>query len=177
MTVTIATPPGDPNPATPTGVVFNGSTDFQLVAGVSSTAARFIFVTEDGTVSGWNPSVAPSNSVLKVNNSGSAIYKGATIAQAGGVNFLYVANFFNGSIDVFDANFAPASMPSGAFTDPDLREGFAPFNVQNIGGNVFVAFAKQDPDKHDEVAGRKLGFVDVFDGGGTLLQRLENGPG
>jgi len=176
LTVTVATPPGDPNPATPTGVVFNGSSDFQLVSGTPSTAARFIFVTEDGTVSGWNPSVAPTNSVLKVNNSGSAIYKGATIAQAGGINFLCVANFSNASVDVFDTNFMPMTQPAGAFVDPNLPEGFAPFNVQNIGGNIYVAFAKQDAEKHDEVAGRKLGFVDVFDGSGTLLQRFENGP-
>ncbi|MEP6849904.1 MAG: TIGR03118 family protein [Acidobacteriota bacterium] len=176
LTVTVAKPPMDPDPATPTGVVFNGSSDFQLVSGVPTTAARFIFVTEDGTVSGWNPSVNPANSFLKVDNSGLAVYKGATIAQAGGVNFLYVANFFSGSVDVFNTNFAPASLPSGAFTDPNIPAGFAPFNVQNIGGNIFVAFAKQDPDKHDEVAGRKLGFVDAFDANGTLLQRFDNGP-
>src|SRR6185369_14189503 len=80
LTVTVAPPPGNANPSTPTGIVSNGSTDFQLISSTPTTAARFIFVTEDGTVSGWNPSVAPTNSVLKVNNSGSAIYKGVTIA-------------------------------------------------------------------------------------------------
>ena len=173
LTVTIATPPGDLNPATPTGVVFNGSTDFQLVSGTPSTAAHFIFVTEDGTISGWN---SGTRSVLKVNNSGSAIYKGTTIAQAGGINFLYVANFFGGTVDVFDTNYAAVTLPAGAFTDPNLPEGFAPFNVQNIGGDIYVAFAQQDAEKHDEVAGRKLGFVDSFDSNGTLLQRFENGP-
>jgi len=176
LTVTVATALGNPNPATPTGIVFNGSSDFQLVPGLPTTAARFIFVTEDGTISGWNPTVAPTASVLKANNAGSAVYKGATIAQAGGINFLYVANFFNGSIDVFNTNYAQVKLPAGAFTDPNLPEGFAPFNVQNIGGDVYVTFAKQDADKHDEVAGRKLGYVDAFDANGTLLQRFENGP-
>jgi uncharacterized protein (TIGR03118 family) len=174
LIVTVATPPGDTDPATPTGIVFNGSTDFQLVPGATpNTAARFIFVTEDGTISGWR---SGTQSVLKVNNSGSAIYKGVTIAQNGGANFLYVANFSGGTVDVFDANYAPVTLAAGAFTDPTLPEGFAPFNVQNINGSVYVAFAKQDEEKEDEVAGRKLGYVDVFDGAGALLQRIENGP-
>ena len=174
LIVTVATPPGDTDPATPTGIVFNGSPDFQIVPGaIPNTAARFIFVTEDGTISGWRSGTA---SVLKINNSGSAIYKGVTIAQSGTANRLYIANFFTGSVDVFDANYLPVTMPAGAFTDPTLPEGFAPFNVQNINANVYVAFAKQDEDKEDEVAGRKLGYVDVFDGDGNLLQRFENGP-
>jgi uncharacterized protein (TIGR03118 family) len=176
LVVTVATPTPDPSPATPTGVVNNPSmTDFKLTTAMNS-AARFIFVTEDGTISGWNPSVLPTTSVIKVNNSGSAVYKGVTIAQAGGVNQLYVANFANATVDVYDTSFAPVTLAAGAFTDPNLPDGFAPFNVQNIGGNVYVAFAQQDAAKHDEVAGRKLGYVDVFDGNGTLLQRFENGP-
>jgi uncharacterized protein (TIGR03118 family) len=176
LVVTVAKLPGDPDPATPTGIVFNGSADFQLVPGVPTTAARFIFVTEDGTISGWNPTVNATNSILKVNNSGTAIYKGVTIAQTGGNNFLYAANFFGGTVDVFDKNYAAVTLPAGAFTDPDLPEGFAPFNVQNISGNVYVAFAKQNEDRDEEVAGKKLGFVDVFDGAGVLLQRFENHP-
>lgn len=175
LIVTVATPPGDTDPATPTGIVFNGSSDFKLTSATNS-AARFIFVTEDGTVSGWNPTVDPTHSILKVNNAGTAIYKGVTIAQSGGANRLYAANFFNGSVDVFDANYSQLTLPAGAFVDPNVPAGFAPFNVQNINGNVYVAFAKQDADKVDEVAGRKLGYVDAFDGNGTLLQRFENGP-
>lgn len=172
LVVTVATPPGDTDPATPTGIVFNGSSDFTLTDDTTS-AARFIFVTEDGTISGWR---SGTQSILKVNNSGLAIYKGVTIAQGGGANLLYVANFFTGSVDVFDTNYAPVTLAAGAFTDPTLPEGFAPFNVQNINGNVYVAFAKQDEEKEDEVAGRKLGYVDVFDGNGNLLQRIEHGP-
>ena len=172
LVVTVATPPGDTDPATPTGIVFNGSSDFTLTDDTTS-AARFIFVTEAGTISGWR---SGTQSILKVNNSGLAIYKGVTIAQGGGANLLYVANFFTGTVDVFDTNYAPVTLAAGAFTDPTLPEGFAPFNVQNINGNVYVAFAKQDEEKEDEVAGRKLGYVDVFDGNGNLLQRIEHGP-
>jgi uncharacterized protein (TIGR03118 family) len=175
LVVMVAAPPGSTEPSSPTGIVFNGSTDFQLTAGSTTTAARFIFVTEDGTISGWNPSVDPTHTIIKYTN-GSAIYKGVTIAQVGGVNFLYAANFSNGSVDVFDRNWAPVTLAAGAFTDPQIPDGFAPFNVQNIGGKVFVAFAMQDEKKEDEVAGRKLGYVDVFDGSGVLLQRFEHGP-
>ncbi len=91
-----------------------------------------------------------------MNNAGSAIYKGATIAQANGTNFLYVANFFNGSVDVFDTSYMQVPVPPGAFTDPNIPSGFAPFNVQTINGKIFVAFAKQDEDKEDEVAGQNL---------------------
>lgn len=176
LVVTVA-PAMAPGPATPTGIVFNGSTDFQLIAGMTSTAARFIFVTDDGTISGWNPSVNPNHSVLKVSNSGSgAVYLGVTIAQSGGMNFLYVANFSGGRVDVFDKNYAAVTLGPGAFVDPELPEGYAPFNVQNIGGKVYVAYAKQNEDGDEEVAGRKFGYVDVFDGSGTLLQRFEHGP-
>jgi len=173
LTVTVASPTSDSS--TPTGVVFNGSSDFKLTA-ASNSAARFIFVTEDGTISGWAPAVNATNSVIKF-SSATAGYKGVTIAQSGGANFLYAADFSNGTVDVFNVNYAPVTtLPAGAFTDPNLPEGFAPFNVQNIGGNVCVTFAKQDEEGKDEVAGRKLGYVDIFDGAGTLLQRFENGP-
>lgn len=175
LVVTVATPPGDTDPATPTGIVFNGGSDFKLTSATNS-AARFIFVTEDGTISGWSPNVDPTHSILKVNNAGTAIYKGVTIAQMAGANRLYAANFFNGSVDVFDTNYSPVSLGPNAFVDPNIPAGFAPFNVQNIGGNVYVAFAKQDDERKDEVAGRKLGYVDAFDPSGTLLQRFENHP-
>ncbi len=169
LVVTVPPPPGSPPPSTPTGIVSNSSSDFQVD---TNKPAKFIFVTEDGTISGWN---SGPNAILKVNHAGSAIYKGATIAQVNGSNFLYVANFFNGSVDVFDTNYAPSPVPTGAFTDPNLPNGFAPFNIQNIGGNIFVTFAKQSDDKHDEIDGPGLGFVDSFDSNGVLLQRFRSG--
>ncbi len=172
LVVTVPPPLGSPTPSTPTGVVFNGSSDFQVGP---NQPARFIFVTEDGTISGWNPGANPTNAILKVSNAGSAIYKGATLAQANGTNFLYVANFFNGSVDVFDKNYVQVPVPAGAFTDPDIPSGFVPFNVQNIGGNIYVTFAKQGANKHDEIDGPGLGFVDAFDSNGVLLNRLRSG--
>lgn len=89
---------------------------------------------------------------------------------------MYAANFFAGKVDVFDRNYAPVVLPAGAFTDSLIPAGFAPFNVQAIDGVVWVAFAKQDADKEDEVAGPGLGYVDAFNSSGNLLLRLQNGP-
>lgn len=176
LIVTVATGPADPdNQASPTGIVFNGTTDFDLTPGQPGTAARFIFVTDDGTISGWNPTVNPNHSVRKVNSPGS-IYLGATLGQTGAGNFLYVANFHSGTIDVFDRNYMPVSFPAGAFVDTDLPADYGPFNVQNIGGNIYVAWAKQDDDHEEEVHGPKLGYVDEFDSSGNLLLRFAHGP-
>jgi uncharacterized protein (TIGR03118 family) len=171
LVVTIP-PPGGTGTSTPTGIVFNGSSDFNVAPG---KPARFIFVTQDGTISGWNPTADPTNAIITVNNSGSAIYTGATIAQRAGANSLYVANFHGGTVDVFDANFTPVTLSTGAFKDPSIPEGFAPFNVQNINGTIYVAFAKQDEEKEDEVAGAGLGFVAAFDPDGNLRMRLRSG--
>jgi len=165
LVVTIPVPPGGTPPAAPTGTIFNGSPDFM--------GDRFIFVTEDGTISGWS---SGTSAILRVNQAGSAIYKGVTIAQNNGANFLYAANFFAATIEVYDKNYMPVTLAAGAFSDPLLPEGFAPFNVQNIGGRLFVAFAKQDDDMKDEVAGPGLGFVDAFDASGNLVMRLQSGP-
>jgi len=166
-------PPGATGTSAPTGIVFNGSTDFQLATGLP---ARFLFATEDGTISGWNPAVDPANAVIKVNNSPGAVYKGLATGVLNGQNVLYAANFRGGSVDVFDTNFSPVALPTGAFMDDRVPAGYGPFNVQIVGGMVFVTFAKQDAALHDDVAGAGLGYVDAFSASGTLLMRLEHGP-
>jgi uncharacterized protein (TIGR03118 family) len=168
----VVTIPGQHGTATPTGAVFNGTTSFELTSG---NPATFIFVTEDGTVAGYNRNVDPTNAIIKVDQSGRSVFKGAAIDEFDGRLFLYVADFFQGRIDVFDAGFNSVQS-DGAFEDRTLPDGFAPFNIQNIGGNLYVTFAKQDDDKLDDVPGAGLGFVDVFNARGRLLQRLEHGP-
>lgn len=164
----------------PTGAVFNGTTDFKLPNG---NPARFLFVAEDGTISGWN---GGPMAVLKSTDP-DAVYKGAAIATRRGVNYLYVANFKERRIDVFDTNFhrvhwaddgsdEHGESHEGAFRDERLPKGFSPFNVQNIGGSLFVAFAKPEPNGPDEQHGPGLGYVDVFSPGGRLLKRLQHGP-
>lgn len=173
LVVTVAPPAGSPpgTTATPTGTVFNGTGDFQVGPGAP---ARFIFATEDGTISGWNPGVAPTNTVLEVPATG-AVYKGLALGSTPAGNFLYAANFHGATVDVFDKSYAPATMPPGAFTDAALPAGFAPFGIANIGGDLYVTYAKQGADRHDDVAGRGNGFVDVFSTSGALIRRLASG--
>jgi len=185
LVVTVPAAPSTSGPGTPTGIVFNGnSSDFLLAPATPTTPARqaiFIWVTEDGTVSGWNPNVDPTHAIVKVDHSErpernrGAVYKGATIGEIDGKRFLFVANFRSGRIDVFDSTFRQVHLDHDAFRDEDLPHGFAPFNVQGIGRNIYVTYAKQDADKHDEVAGAGLGFVDVFSARGRLLARLQHG--
>jgi uncharacterized protein (TIGR03118 family) len=166
LVVTIPPPSGGTPPAAPTGVVFNSSTNFQVSPGA---AARFIFATEDGTIVGWN---SGSTGILKVDNSASgAIYKGLGIGTSNGSNYLYAANFFAGTVDVFDQNYGSATLP-GSFLDPTIPAGFAPFNVQNIAGQLYVTYAKQDADKHDDVPGAGNGYVNIFNTNGVLVRRL-----
>jgi uncharacterized protein (TIGR03118 family) len=171
--------PSQPAPGSPTGIVFNGTaTDFLLAPGAH---AIFIFVTEDGTVSGWNPGVNPLTAVIKVDNSqkpnakNGAVYKGSTIDEINGKHFLLAANFRSGRIDVFDSSFNQVRLSEDAFDDEDLPRDFAPFNVQAIGANIYVTYAQQDGAKHDPVGGAGLGFVDVFSQEGRLLARLQHG--
>jgi len=172
LVVHIPTPPDVTPPAAPTGIVFNGSPDFEVAPGMP---AIFIFVTEDGTISGWNPGADLFHAVLKVSKSPGAVYKGVTIAEADGSRLLYAANFRAGRIDIFNKKFERVKFPADAFTDSELPAGFVPFNVQNIGRNLYVTFAKQDDAKHDQIDGEGLGYVDVFDPEGKLLLRLEHG--
>jgi uncharacterized protein (TIGR03118 family) len=147
----------------PTGVVFNATPGFK----VNGAAAHFIFDSEAGTITAWN---AGTQAVTEATTPG-AIYKGLAIASKGSATMLYAANFHAGTIDVFNDSFAPVTVPGG-FADPNLPAGFAPFNIQEIAGRLVVAYAQQDADAEDEVAGAGLGFVDVFDKSGHLLRRL-----
>ncbi len=180
LVVTIPPPSGGTSSA-PTGNVFNGTSDFVVTENNVSGPSLFIFATEDGTISGWNRKVDPTNAIRMVDNSPSgAVYKGLALGSTNSGNFLYATNFHAGTIDVFDAHFAPATL-SGTFTDPNLppcsndptKACFAPFGIQNINGKIYVTYALQKlPDKHDDQAGPGNGFVDVFDTSGNLIQRL-----
>ncbi|HEY9245984.1 MAG TPA: TIGR03118 family protein [Candidatus Methanoperedens sp.] len=172
LIVNIPPPKGGAGLSTPTGIVFNGGQDFEVAPGMP---AAFIFVTEDGTISAWNRTVDLHNATLKIDNSPGAVYKGVTIGKKGNANFLYAANFRGGSVDVFDTDFNPVKLSKDAFVDKRIPAGFAPFNVQNIKGEIFVTFAKQDAQKHDNLDGPGLGFVDIFNPDGRLLMRLKHG--
>ena len=179
LVVNIPPPPGQVGSGTPTGMVFNGSpTDFLLAPGKQ---AIFLWATEDGTIAGWNPGVKASDAVIEVDNSQKpspdrgAVYKGATIGEIRGQRFIFAANFRSRRIDVFDSAFNQVHVPHWAFHDDDIPRDFAPFNIQGIGPNLYVTYAKQDDTQHDDVPGAGLGFVDVFSTQGQLLARLQHG--
>jgi len=164
----------------PTGQAFNtfdpASTDFVISKGGVSGPAFFLFATEDGIIAGWNPTVDNTHAVIAVDNSTAtdaagdvgANYKGLALVSTPNGKFIYATSFRFGRVDVFDNHFNLVN----SFTDPTIPDGFAPFGIHNIGGKLYVTFAKQGPGKDDDDARPGNGFVDVFSPNGDLLQRL-----
>jgi len=195
LVVSIPAPGATLTPSgSPTGDVF----DIQLATGAfpisgvatngkSITASSiFLFATTQGTIAGWNPAVNPSGFdpskagtyAITGGSSPGAVYRGLAIAtDASSTTRLYATNFKNGTIDVFGTDFKPLSLPPGSFVDPTLPAGFAPFNIQTLGGSLFVTYAQQDASQFNAVAGAGKGFIDVYNLDGTLQRRLvSQGP-
>jgi uncharacterized protein (TIGR03118 family) len=169
LVVTIPTHMGAPagTKGTPTGIVFNGSSDFVVSQGGQSGSALFIFATLDGTISGWSPGVSFTNAIIAKDNSASgASYTGLVLANNGSGNFLYAANNAAGTIDVFDKTFTHVTL-AGNFTDPHLPSGFVPYGIQLLNGKLFVSYAPSNFTPN--------GLVDEFDTNGHFLQRLVTG--
>ena len=163
-----------------TGIVANTATaatapappNFPVTAPPKAAVqANFIFVSEDGVLSAWAGGADATKAFVEVDNSASAVYKGLALVTTPAPQ-LYAANFKSGGIDVFDAQFKPVTLATGAFVDPKVPAGFAPFNIWNIGGKLYVAYAKQDSNKKFDVAGVGNGYVSVFDATGKLLASL-----
>jgi uncharacterized protein (TIGR03118 family) len=175
-----------------------GSTPGFIISGVdknnkpASAPALFIFATEDGTIVGWNPGVNPEGfdpanagnyGIIARNNSDNnfdpnstpktgAVYKGIAIAtDAEGQTRLYVTNFRSGKVEMYNVNWQTL-FPPQKFVDPKLPDSYAPFNIVPIKGELFVTFAVQNAEKHDDVAGQSHGIVDVFDLDGNFRQRF-----
>ncbi|MBW8756642.1 MAG: TIGR03118 family protein [Burkholderiales bacterium] len=164
------------NQGAPSGIVFNGTTDFSITENGVSGAAPFVFATLQGQISAWAPTVDGTHSFTIVDNSSSgAVYTGLAINTGTGGDMLYAANFTKGKVDVFSGTFSPLTT-AGGFTDPTLPAGYAPFGIQQIGGKVYVAYAQPDPVTHEKV-GAGLGLVDVFDLQGNLTQHLVGAGG
>jgi uncharacterized protein (TIGR03118 family) len=167
VNLVVTIPPASSNTiGTPTGIVFNITTgnptpSFAVSKNGTTAPALFLFDTLDGTISGWNPNVDPTNAVIAVDRSGSgAVYTGLAIASTESGDFLYAAdNGPNSRVDVFDGNFNLVK----SFTDPGITGGFAPYGIQNIGGNIWVTFGGNKSAS---------GFVDEFDTAGNLLERI-----
>lgn len=166
----------NPTPAAPTGILWNPSNGF-LVPG-TRIQALFIFATEDGTLSAWAQGLNPfDQAVLAADNSQArAVYKGLVFGLNSKGGFLFATNFRAGTVDVFGPNGTDGQftqvMLDGHFSDPEIPAGYAPFGIANIDGDLFVSYAKQNGEKHDDVAGKGHGFVDVFDTDGHLLRRF-----
>ncbi|MGF6260223.1 uncharacterized protein (TIGR03118 family) [Paraburkholderia youngii] len=175
QSLVVTIPDGKNGSASPTGIVFNGTQSFLVTENGKSGVAAFIFTGEGGTITAWAPAVGPTNAfVMYDDGAGGAVYKGLALAAMNNGNFLYATDFHNNKIDVFDSSFTKVSMP-GAFTDPAMPAGFAPFGIQAIGSNLFVTYAMQNAAKHDDVPGAGLGMVDVYDTAGNLKQRFATG--
>jgi uncharacterized protein (TIGR03118 family) len=175
LIVKIPTPDGT-GTAAPTGMVFNPTSAFTVAPNVK---ALFLFVTEDGTISGWNPNVNATNAIILKNRAGKAIYKGCAIGQTSAGPRFYATNFQSGRVEVFDGNFTLLRRgrddDDDAFHFPGLGRDWSPFNIQNVGGSLVVTFAHRAPGSKDEDHGAGLGFVGVFDLQGRLLLRLQHG--
>src|SRR6516165_7664886 len=167
--------------AAPTGQVFNSDASAFVVSDKKghSGSSLFLFDTENGTIDGWNPAVGATgpgfSTVTEVgrDNGANAVYKGLAVAQASdGHTYLYATNFRSGRVEAYDSTFTPVELPGGLFVDPKLPTGYGPFGIQEIGGQLYVSFAKQDAALHDDVAGQANGFVDVFTNDGAFVKRL-----
>jgi uncharacterized protein (TIGR03118 family) len=174
LVVTVPGPGTSTQPGAVTGVVFNSASPAFVITSTTK-AASFIFCTEDGTISGWNSSVpkGTQGQIMVDNSASGAVYKGCALGTVGTTPMLYATNFNAGTIDVWDGNLN-AVKNAGSFVNAAIPAGFAPFNIQNIGGTLYVTYAKQDAAKHDDVAGTGNGYVATFDTTGKLLANLIN---
>src|SRR5205085_928026 len=138
--------------------------DFVVSDGMGDSGkAFFIFASENGTITGWNPNVPPPPPSTQAQLGASvtdAVFKGIALGSNANGNFLFATDFHHGQIDVFDKNFNLVSEPAGAFQDPNLPQHYAPFGIQNINGKLYVTYALQDMDAHDDVRGLGHGFLD-----------------
>ena len=163
-------------PGSPTGVVANPGTAFPVTDGLETGSSIFMFATLEGRLVGWNPGVgtnSPSTDAFVIVDRSDlgAVYTGIAAATTVSGDRLYAADFANNRIDVFDGTLTPIVEP-GAFVDPKLPAGYAPFNVQVLNGRIFVAYAQVDPGTGEEIKGQGLGIVDVYETDGDFLARV-----
>jgi uncharacterized protein (TIGR03118 family) len=170
-----------------TGIVFNPFTANANAFDVKTgSPSLFIFCSEDGVISGWNQKVSGTTASILVDNSSSgAVYKGCAAGGTSAAPYIFAANFNAGTVDVIDANLNLNPAPyntqsilpepystSSSFSNPAIPPGFAPFNIQNIDGTLFVTYALQDAQKHDDVGGAGNGYVAMFNLNGSLIANL-----
>jgi uncharacterized protein (TIGR03118 family) len=168
----VRAPVNIPGPFTPTGghstgVVFNGGSSFVIPA-PNNQAARFIFAGVDGVISAWN-NAAGNNAIRVYSDVGHSVYTGLAIATTNGSSYLYAADFMGKQIDVFNSQFAPVA--GFSFVDPGIPSDYAPFNVQEVAGKIFVTYAKVGAEGEEENAPGN-GYVSIFNTDGSFVKRL-----
>ena len=174
QSLVVTIPPSATNTegANPTGIVFNSGSGFVVSSGGVSGPSIFIFVGEDGSISGWNPTVSLNQAILAVDDGAEgSVYKGAALGESSSGLRLFVTNFHEAKVSIYDENFVEIE-DDEAFIDPTIPKGFAPFGIENINGLIYVTYAKQDRDAHDDVPGPGHGYVSVFDADGNFVNRL-----
>ena len=151
--------------SSPTGVVYNREGGF-IIPGAMEPS-KFLFSTEDGIIAAWGS--GDTTVTVADRSAQGAVYKGIAIGAVGGTEYVYATDFHNGRVDVFDRLFRYVSMP---FKDDKMPQGFAPFNIKSIEGKLYVTYAMQDADRHDDVAGAGNGYIDIFNMDGSLYKRF-----
>jgi uncharacterized protein (TIGR03118 family) len=180
LVVTVPNAKDAKGPSDPTGMIFNGTADFNIAP---KNPAMFIFATVNGTISGWGPPATPvvagkSTALLEVDESkNGAVFTGLTWIELQGHHFLLAANFSQRQIEMFDTNFNRVPLSPELFEDDNLPRDFAPYNVQAVSGLVVVTYAKQNANKTgaDDNCGEQCGFVDLFNTRGEMVRRLQAG--
>jgi uncharacterized protein (TIGR03118 family) len=166
LVVTIPNPSG--GTSAPTGTVFNGNS-------AAFNGDAFLFASEDGAITGWRGALGTNAQILLNGTGDNAVFKGLAISNIGSSTYVYATDFHNNLITVLPSTGAPAL--TGNFTDPGLPSGYAAFGIENLNGELYVSYAKQDAAKHDDVAGLGNGYIDVFSLNGDFIKRLvSNGP-
>lgn len=161
------------NVGRPTGIVYYGGPEFVITQSNVSGPSRFLFASEDGSIAAWAPNVSATTAFKIIDRSATkAVYKGLALAADGARNLIYATDFHNGRVDVFDAAFRPVVLPGQAFRDPRIPANYAPFGIQQINGDLYVTYARQDYEREDDVPGRGFGYVSVFDPSGKFLRRF-----
>jgi uncharacterized protein (TIGR03118 family) len=172
QSLVVTVPAAGSGTGTPTGQLFNGTQDFVVHAGGKSGPASFIFVTEDGTISGWNFNVNPATAIVAVNRSSNgAVYKGIAMFTNNGKNFLLATDFHGGTVDVFNSKFKLVT----SFRDPTLSKAYSPYNVAVLDGNIYVTYAVVDKARHDSVSGKGKGAIEEVTFAGKTLVRYLHG--
>lgn len=175
QSLVVSIPAGSNGPADPTGVIYNGTSDFVVNTGAGSGPAQFIYAGEGGTIAAWNGQYSGSAATTVYDDgAGGAVYKGLALASNGGANFLYATDLHNAKVVVFDARFNKVAS-AGGFSDSAIPAGFAPFGIQLVNGQLYVTYAQQNAAKNDENLGAGLGYVDVFDTAGNLVKHFASG--